>query len=94
MSHKVLIACDTVQWVFRCPQVWSRLEKTDDQDVRYCSQFQKTVHRAHDYDQLAALARQRLCVAWREPGASSAELLGAPGLAPEVIVRDAILAGS
>ncbi|NMP16348.1 hypothetical protein [Thalassotalea sp. Y01] len=47
----------------QCSQKWSDLAKTDDPDVKYCSECDKGVHYCHDRKNLAQNIMKNHCVA-------------------------------
>ena len=49
---------------FICDKMWRDLEKTSDDDVRFCNHCDQTVHLATSEDQIDALAKQKKCVCY------------------------------
>ena len=60
----IAISCETVQWAFKCPMRWQDLKVIDKEDVRFCNQCQRTVHRCDTIEELNLNAREGNCVAW------------------------------
>lgn len=49
---------------FVCPLKWDNLEKTDNNDIRFCGSCEKQVFKASDLDSFNRLANENKCVAY------------------------------
>ena len=49
---------------FVCPLKWDNLEKTDNNDIRFCGSCEKQVFKASDLDSFSRLANENKCVAY------------------------------
>jgi hypothetical protein len=58
------IACESVEWEFRCPMRWDELETTEDASTRYCDRCEKTVHYCSTVEELNTFAGDKKCIAW------------------------------
>ena len=50
---------------FVCPLKWDNLEKTDNNDIRFCGSCEKQVFKASDLDSFSKLANDNKCVAYK-----------------------------
>jgi hypothetical protein len=64
MFMNKIINCE---FVFKCPLKWENLEKTQNEDRKYCKSCQKNVYFAHSQSELNELARVGKCAAFSPP---------------------------
>lgn len=63
-KEDVLIACEQVEWKFKCPKRWDELMPTNDADVRYCSSCHRGVYVCKTIEEVNHYARLGECIAW------------------------------
>ena len=51
---------------FVCPELWNKLEKTEDKNVRSCKSCEKSVYKATNKEKMYQLADEGKCVAFFE----------------------------
>ena len=69
----MLIACEQVEWQFKCPRCWGDLMPTNDADVRYCSACHRGVYVCKTVEEVNHYARLGECIAWVAPPESRQE---------------------
>jgi len=72
-KDEVLIACEQVEWQFKCPKRWDELMPTNDADVRYCSACHRGVYACKTIEEVNHYARSGECIAWMGPSDSRQE---------------------
>jgi len=60
------IECDFLEWEFRCPRHWERLELTNRRDVRFCNACHENVYAVTDKKTAQALANEGKCIVLME----------------------------
>ena len=68
---------------FVCPLKWDNLEKTDENNIRYCGSCEKQVYKAKNMFSFYELSEQNKCVAYKEDD-------NTPGIMGETIPRTLI----
>ena len=61
---KLYIACETVNWEFKCPRQWQDLQATNNPSIRFCVHCEKSVYYCANVEELNTFARQGKCIAW------------------------------
>ena len=61
---KLYIACETVNWEFKCPRQWQDLQASNDPSIRFCGHCEKSVHYCANVEELNTFARKGKCIAW------------------------------
>ena len=51
------------RFAFRCPMIWEKLITTEQENIRYCSECDRGVHRCKTDEELAIAIKQNYCVA-------------------------------
>ena len=75
-----LIACEQVDWRFRCPKQWDDLEETGQAGLRYCSACKKTVFFCDSFQELSLRSREGRCVAFQSNEGQERMLVGRPNV--------------
>lgn len=55
------------EFEYKCPLQWSGLQKSENEDIRFCSSCEKNVYFAHSQSELDDLATAGKCVAFNQP---------------------------
>ncbi len=63
MNEKIKISNCEFRFEFECPKNWEDLEKSDDDNVRNCRQYNQKVYFAENKDQLINFIFNKKCVA-------------------------------
>ena len=72
----VLIACEQVDWAFRCNQRWEGLQLTEDQRIRYCQHCKQCVYLCDSLDEISQHSRKGHCVAFADSEGDEVQYLG------------------
>ena len=69
------IKCEYLEWEFKCPESWEKLEVTDCKDIRYCNTCKSKVYYSDDESDINNWTNEGKCIAFSLPNPRSGEIL-------------------